>query len=216
MRCAGHRVGSGCRTSAAGSRAGRSGTSWWIRHMTLSIGKYCAGTSLGIRGAAASVMAAPGCVVVTDVFGCERGLSESGRRTATLIPNYSSVPTSVTLHPRPRPAAARFCDVRCSMDVAVLVGVSDYVENRLEGVASRVLIIQLVRDEFGCLAAELREHMAPQPLHAGDRLHIRIAMTISQSFSTRSAPLSQLRTAAAAQDVAGNTLQHRAPIGARR
>jgi hypothetical protein len=34
------------------------------------------------------------------------------------------------------------------MDVAV--GVGDRVEDRFEGVASRVLRIQLVRDEFGC------------------------------------------------------------------
>jgi len=36
------------------------------------------------------------------------------------------------------------------MDVAVLVGDGDYVEDQVEGVASRVLRIQLVRDEFGC------------------------------------------------------------------
>jgi hypothetical protein len=44
----------------------------------------------------------------------------------------------------------RFCDVRCSTDVAVLIGVDDCAEDQLEGVASRVLRIQLVWDEFGC------------------------------------------------------------------
>jgi hypothetical protein len=55
--------------------------------MTLSIGKYCAGTGSGVRGADDLVMAIPGCAVVTDVFGRERGLSERWRRTATLIPD---------------------------------------------------------------------------------------------------------------------------------
>jgi hypothetical protein len=36
------------------------------------------------------------------------------------------------------------------MDIAVLVGVVDCVEDLFGGVASRVLRIQLVWDEFGC------------------------------------------------------------------
>ena len=45
-------------------------------HMTLSIGKYCAGASFGVSGEAAVVMVIPGCAVVTDVFGRERLLGE--------------------------------------------------------------------------------------------------------------------------------------------
>jgi hypothetical protein len=55
--------------------------------MTLSIGKYCAGSGLGVRGVEALVMAIPGCAVVTDMSGRERGLSERRRRTAALIPD---------------------------------------------------------------------------------------------------------------------------------
>jgi hypothetical protein len=46
--------------------------------MTLSIGKYCAGAGFGFRGVAALIMAIPGCAVVTDVFGHERGSVRSG------------------------------------------------------------------------------------------------------------------------------------------
>jgi hypothetical protein len=45
--------------------------------MTLSIGKYCAGAFFGVRGVAALVMAIPGCAVVTDVSGRERGSVEA-------------------------------------------------------------------------------------------------------------------------------------------
>jgi hypothetical protein len=64
--------------SAARSRRERSEESCRTRHMTLSIGKYCAGAGFGFRGVAALVMAIPGCAVVTDVYGRERGSVRGG------------------------------------------------------------------------------------------------------------------------------------------
>ena len=60
----------------AGSRHRRSGWSCRTPHMTLSIGKYCAGAGFGVSGEAAVVMVIPGCAVVTDVFGRERLLGK--------------------------------------------------------------------------------------------------------------------------------------------
>ena len=53
-------------------------------------------------------MVIPGGTVVTEVFGSERGLYERRRRTATLIPDWLSVPTSLTLHPADTDRRDRF------------------------------------------------------------------------------------------------------------
>lgn len=46
--------------------------------MTLAIGKYCAGAGFGVPRVREVVMMIPGGTVVTEEFGCERGLYESG------------------------------------------------------------------------------------------------------------------------------------------
>jgi hypothetical protein len=65
--------------------------------MTLSMGKYCAETGFGVCGVAAVVMVIPGCAVFTGAFGTS-DCSERRQRTATLIPDWLSFPTSLTLH----------------------------------------------------------------------------------------------------------------------
>ena len=76
--------------------------------MTLAIGKYCAGAGFGVPRVRGVVMVIPGGTVVTEAFGRERGLYERRRRTATLIPDWLSVPTSLTLHPADADRRDRF------------------------------------------------------------------------------------------------------------
>jgi len=82
------------------------------RHMTLSIGKYCGRTGFGIRGLAAVVMRFPG-VGFHGAFGMS-DCSERRQRTATLIPDWLSFPTSLTLH-----AAGMACAVGFSVKLPV-------------------------------------------------------------------------------------------------
>jgi hypothetical protein len=103
--------------------------------MTLAIGKYCAGAGFGVPRVRGVVMVIPGGTVVTEAFGCERGLYERRRRTATLIPDWLSFPTPLTLHPTGVACRGLFCDDWCSVDVDVLVIVAggDRVEDEACG-----------------------------------------------------------------------------------
>jgi hypothetical protein len=87
--------------------------------MTLTIGKYCAGAGFGVPRVRGVVMVIPGGTVVTEAFGCERGLYERRRRTATLIPDWLSFPTPLTLHPTGVACRGLFCDRWCSVEVDV-------------------------------------------------------------------------------------------------
>jgi hypothetical protein len=78
--------------------------------MTLSIGKYCAGAFFGVRGVDALVMAIPGCAVVTDVPGRERGSVEAAAD--------SHSHSGLVARPNVVDATPTRAAVRCSMDVA--------------------------------------------------------------------------------------------------
>jgi hypothetical protein len=84
------------------------------------------------------------------------------------------------------------------------------------GVTFEVLRISAGSGLGSAVRCRTQGALAPEPLHAGDRLHIRVTMTARQGFSIQLAPLPHPRTTTVAYGVAAGTAAHGSPTGARR